>query len=297
METQPQVNMNMAQKIAKISQMKTAFPAYREILDFFEPVLRERMRYKSKMLKTIARPVINDAGVFDKLQNGVPLIDKSGMQFDEKIMAAHLRVLLGILHSRTHEVADCVADILKKEHYTMFANTSETHHAPASMIRTGSWDILDFLTKEILNPVLEIYAESYHPLLSKAGWENGYCPMCGEPPMMALIAGENGKRFLICGACATRWPFPRTVCPFCGNDDQRQLSYLFMENDNKYRIEVCDVCRQYLKAVDLGDMSLPVDIEVENIITLHLDMIAMETGYTHPVYAGVPEHRLGESLH
>lgn len=297
MDTQAQRDTDVEEKIAKITQLKTAVPAYREILDFFEPVLRERLHYKSQLMQTIDRPVASDAGVRNKLQNGIPLIDKSGMQFDGKIMAAHLKTLLGIIHSRTPHVADLAADILKDKNFNLMAAGGGNYQASVPALPAGSDDILDFLVKETLSPVLEIYAEAFNPLLSMDGWENGYCPMCGEPPAMAMIAGDAGKRSLICGACATQWPFPRTACPFCGNTDQQKLSYLFIENDDKYRIEVCDACRHYLKTVDLRNISRPVDFEVENIITLHLDMIAMENGYAHPLHAGDLNRVSGELLH
>ena len=297
MDTQPRVNTDVTQKIAKISQLKTAFPAYRGILDFFEPVLKERMHYKSQMRQAIDRPVVNDTGIRNKLQSGIPLIERNDMQFDGKIMAAHLKTLLKIVKSRTPQAAGQAADILKDKNFNLMAKGGEDRHAHASALSTGSGDILDFLVKETLSPVLEIYAEAFQPLLSMEGLENGYCPVCGDPPAMGMLSAENGKRSLICGGCATQWPFPRTACPFCGNNDQQKLSYLFVENDDKYRIEVCDTCRQYLKTIDLRNMGLPVDFEVENIITLHLDMIAMENGYDHPLNFGGPKRGSGERLH
>jgi len=298
MDTQPIVNTDVAQKIASISKLKTAFPAYREILDFFEPVLKERMHYKSQLMQTIdRRPVISDTGVRNKLQSGIPLIERNDMQFDEKIMAAHLKALLKIVQSRTPHAAGLAADILKDKNFNIMAPGVEGRHAPASAPASGSGDILDFLVKETLSPVLEIYAEAFHPLLSMDGWENGYCPVCGDPPAMGMLAVESGRRSLVCGGCATQWPFPRTACPFCENKDQQRLSYLYIENDNKYRIEVCHVCRQYLKTVDLRNMNRPVDFEVENIITLHLDMIAMENGYAHPLHSGNPKQHSNKRLH
>jgi len=297
MDMQIQVNADVEKKISRIRQLKAENPLYREMLDFLEPVLKERLHYKSLLLETIGRPKINDAGVHLKLQNGVPLIDRSNMQFDPKLMAAHLKTLLNILQPRSSQAADLAGDILKNNNYNIMAQGSENHSASASAISKTTGDILDFLVKETLSPVLEIYAEAFHPLLLKGGWENGYCPVCGEPPVMAKIASDNGKRSLVCGGCATEWHFSRTICPFCGNTDQQRLSYLFIENDDKYRIEVCDVCRQYLKTVDLRNMRRPVDVDVENIVTLHLDMIAMENGYGHPLQSGELNRRPGESLH
>jgi FdhE protein len=296
METQARKIGDVEKKINRIRQVKAENPLYGEMLDFLEPVVRERLHYKSLLLKTIGRPKINDAGVHHKLQNGVPLIDRSNMQFDPKLMAAHVKTLLDILQPRSPQAADLAGDILKNNNYIIMAQGAENHSALGSAIAQGTGDILDFLVKETLSPVMEIYAEAFHPLLLKEQWENGYCPVCGEPPVMAMTAPDNGKRSLVCGGCATKWPFSRITCPFCGNTDQDRLSYLYLEHDDKYRIEVCDVCRHYIKTVDLRNMDRPMDFEVEDMITLHLDMIAMENGYTHPLRSGDPKRRSGERL-
>ena len=294
---QSKANSDVENQIRRIRKLKTEVPVYKEMLTFFEPVLRERLHYKSQLIQAIDRPVASKIGIRDKLQSGIPLIERNDMQFDGKIMAAHLKALLKIIQSRTPEAAGLAADILKDKDFNIMAQDDQDHHAPVSAVSKGSGDILDFLIKETISPVLEIYAEAFQPLLPTDGWENGYCPVCGDPPAMATLAGDSGKRSLICGGCATRWPFPRTACPFCGNNDQQKLSYLYIENDDKYRIEVCYACRQYLKTVDLRNMGRPVDFEVVNIITLHLDMIAMENGFAHPLNFGEPEYRSGEHLH
>lgn len=279
MHIQSQAKENADEKINRLRQLKAENPLYGEMLDFLEPVLRERLRYKSLLLKTIGRPKIKDAGVRHKLRRGVPLINRNTMRFDQHLMAAHVKALLRILQPCSVQANDPAGNMFNEDPFNAMAQGRENHSA----MSTGSGDIFDFLVKETLSPVLEIYAEAFQPLLPADGWDNGYCPVCGEPPVMAMITPENGKRFLVCGGCGTEWAFFRMRCPFCGNDDQQRLSYLKIENDDKYRIEVCDACRRYIKTVDLRNMDRPVDIEVEDLITLHLDMIAVENGYIrHP---------------
>lgn len=288
---QSQTGKAVLKKIRHIRRLKSEIPLYSDVLGFYEPVWRERMQYKARLMPTIERPAIGGKKILDKLQNGIPLIDRNNMHFDGTIMAAHVRALLQILQSRTPESEGGIADMLRKNQYNLADAWHQAYPEGALSHRKGGGDIIDFLVRETLHPVLEIYAEALQPLLPQEGWENGHCPMCGEPPALAMLAGDTGKRFLICGDCATRWPFPRTACPFCRNTDQEGLSYLFIENDDKYRIDVCDACRHYLKTVDLRSMDRPVDFEVEDLITLHLDMIAMENGYTHPLRFGGEEQR------
>jgi FdhE protein len=93
--------------------------------------------------------------------------------------------------------------------------------------------------------------------------------------MAQLVGTEPGrKRLLACGACRSRWQFPRTKCPFCKHDAQRR-SVVIVENEAGLRIDYCASCRGYLKTYDgqgnesllLGDWS-----------SLHLDLAAQERG-------------------
>jgi FdhE protein len=57
------------------------------------------------------------------------------------------------------------------------------------------------------------------------------------------------------------------------------LAYFAVEGEERYRVDVCNKCRRYIKMVDLPNASEEVDLDVEDIATLHLDMIAYDEGY------------------
>jgi FdhE protein len=71
----------------------------------------------------------------------------------------------------------------------------------------------------------------------------------------------------------------RLICAFCGNTDQESLRYLYSESEKGYRIDVCGKCKKYLKTVDSREISHEIVPVVEDIATLHLDMVAEEEGY------------------
>jgi FdhE protein len=71
----------------------------------------------------------------------------------------------------------------------------------------------------------------------------------------------------------------RIKCPFCGNEEQKTLAYFTVEEDERYRVEVCDNCKRYIKTVDFRKTNERADLEVEDIATIHLDMLANEEGY------------------
>jgi FdhE protein len=113
-------------------------------------------------------------------------------------------------------------------------------------------------------------------------WENGHCPVCGGEPAVAYLAGEGGKRFLICHRCETRWRFPRMVCPFCGKESPGESGYLYVEEPLYKGMtgHVCDDCGQYLKTwrveEDLGDLHP----EVEDLKTPAFDAALESEGYS-----------------
>jgi FdhE protein len=69
------------------------------------------------------------------------------------------------------------------------------------------------------------------------------------------------------------------MCPFCGNEEEKGITYLYVEKEKQYRLEVCKSCQKYLKAVDIESIGASVPLDVENVATLHLDILAQREGY------------------
>ena len=82
-----------------------------------------------------------------------------------------------------------------------------------------------------------------------------------------------------CSQCGIEWSFSHIKCPFCGNEEQQSLAYFTVEGEEKYRVDVCNVCKRYVKMVDSSDSEGALNLDVEDIATLHLDMLATEEGY------------------
>jgi len=107
------------------------------------------------------------------------------------------------------------------------------------------------------------------------------CPFCGEKPVAAVLRpeGDGAKRFLLCSMCFTEWEFRRLLCPNCGEEDQDKLPIYTAEEFPHVRVEACDSCHVYLKAVDLTKNGLAVP-EVDELASVALDLWAAEHGYT-----------------
>ena len=107
------------------------------------------------------------------------------------------------------------------------------------------------------------------------------CPFCGEKPVAAVLRpeGDGAKRFLLCSLCFTEWEFRRLLCPNCGEEDKEKLPVYTAEEFPHVRVEACDTCKVYLKAVDLTRNGLAVP-EVDELASVVLDIWASERGYT-----------------
>lgn len=137
--------------------------------------------------------------------------------------------------------------------------------------------LLAFLVEVPVKTALEEFAESVDPSEIE-GWEEGYCPVCGGRAGMDELVGEEGRRLLSCSACFFRWPFQRLKCPYCGNEDPDTLSY-FTAGDEPTRVGVCRKCSRYIKTRDSRKGNADVPLEVEDLTTLHLDLLAGKEGF------------------
>ncbi len=138
-------------------------------------------------------------------------------------------------------------------------------------------ETLDQVLLLAMKPFLERCAEVVQQRADFSTWTLPYCPLCGGEPEFSVIT-PSADRLLICARCAARWRFHPLACPYCRNDDRRQITS-FASRDGRYRIYACDVCTRYLKAYDGRNAARPVMVAVDTVATLPLDAAAMQRGY------------------
>jgi FdhE protein len=142
-----------------------------------------------------------------------------------------------------------------------------------------------FFAKAILQPYAQLLVDSgITPVDRPLTAAENRCPRCGGMPQLSILessspasAGGSGRR-LLCAMCLTAWPFRRIVCPSCGEDDERKIGYFESPEFDYQRVEACDTCRHYLKAIDLGRLGFAVPL-VDEIAGAPLDLWARERGY------------------
>ncbi|MCL2670390.1 MAG: formate dehydrogenase accessory protein FdhE, partial [Syntrophaceae bacterium] len=142
-----------------------------------------------------------------------------------------------------------------------------------------SFDLIELFIEESLRPALEKVVEHYGDAVRRADWTEGYCPICGREPKIGEVRDDDDSRYLFCNQCGFEWHYRRIKCPFCGNEEQQTLAYFTIEEDERYCVDVCNECKRYIKIIDFRDSQEKADLDVEDIATLHLDMLANDEGY------------------
>ena len=137
---------------------------------------------------------------------------------------------------------------------------------------------LQFFGRMALRPSLHALRRVLADRIDKELYDRGYCPLCGSQPGMAYIA-KTGKRYLCCELCGEEWAYHRMTCPFCENQDHDTLGYFEAEQEEGFRVDFCRKCLRYLKTVDRRVFEDATPMDLENLATIHLDMLAVEHGF------------------
>jgi len=269
-----------------IEYYKAQSPHYEELLDILEEILILREEHRRRMTDIIFP--IEERLISNKIAGGLPLIDFSAGDFDVTRPLEYFMALLEIAEKRVPgETTDLTAQIRSGEIEfkemllgSFFGGFEEEGEGEDDAEGSGdTYDLIDMFLEECLRPALEMVVEKYGDRVAQYNWNEGYCPICGKEPKIGEIKQEEGMRYLFCNQCGIEWPYQRIKCPFCGNEEQQSLAYFTVEDDERYRVDVCNECKRYIKIVDFRESKEEANLDVEDIATLHLDILASEEGY------------------
>jgi FdhE protein len=101
--------------------------------------------------------------------------------------------------------------------------------------------------------------------------------VCGNKPRLAELRAPEGRRHLHCAFCHFSWQFAATGCPNCGTRQPAGINVLYVEDDRRSRLEICEACRTYIKCIDNKEFFGIVPL-VEDLLSPHLDILAVEKG-------------------
>jgi FdhE protein len=272
---------------ARIQQLKKKRPGYGEMLDFYQKVKEAQQGIKTSLK---IKPIKLRKEWKELLaKEGFSLVQKEDFPLDIEASTTLFTRLCQIAKEANPHMAEQVEKIngaiahkridLKK---LLMGGVKEQKIEKVADKFGLDIKVFSFLIQSSIKPSIEAGMEQLHSELDPETWLKGYCPMCGSLPFLSLLKEEEGKRYLLCSYCGYQWRIDRLFCPFCNNKDQESLHYLFAEGEEAYRIDLCDQCRQYIKTIDYRNLE-ESDPVLEDLATLHLDLLASQKGYKRPV--------------
>ena len=277
--------------LERIDAIEQKRPSHKEVLEFLKGIVTEQYEAKEKIK---VEPIdIKEDIVKLKIREGFPLVDKKDLKLDMESGTALFKRLCAVVQKRGDEIADDLMKINKKldegelnleELFEkVVAEDKEYLDATAGKLELNQ-GLLLFLAKNSINPLLEAYADQLKGYIDQKKWWKRYCPICGSKPVIAALRKKEGERFLLCSSCGYEWRFSRMKCPFCGRQEREKHRYFFIEKESRaYRVDVCEKCKKYIKTIDTTEIFEDVVLFVEDIGTLHLDIIAQKEGYKREV--------------
>jgi formate dehydrogenase maturation protein FdhE len=217
------------------------------------------------------------------LQQGKPLLNLDEIEIDSgKLTELAMQIAFAIAEQRRERVRE-LADI----HAWLHRRRDRMRSLAIAYLRgNGIPDsnsgidggLLAFVVHSALRPFLRAYADALGRFVDAGAWYRGYCPICGGEPDMAALEKSGGRRRLLCSRCDAEWSYRRLGCPFCGNDDPKDLAF-FPSDDKVYRLAVCECCHRYIKTVDLRETPTERPLAAARVLTAGMDVAAQGTGY------------------
>jgi FdhE protein len=269
-----------------VAALKRLRPAYTDLLDFYEKIFVAQENSKSQIdLDPIK---ISAETLALKRKEKVSLIGISDFVIDQEAATVLLKKLCQITESGNEEMAVAARDIQKalaaaeldpRPVFSALLNTEDAYFQKIEKDMGIDQKALAFMAYSSIKPSVVHCAEQLASYLDPENpWDRGVCPVCGSAPGFSLFEGE-GNRILFCGFCWHQWAAQRIYCPFCENKDINSIHYYFSEKEKNYRIDVCDNCQTYLKAIDQRNTDRMIFPPLEFVASLHLDIKAQEMGF------------------
>ena len=283
---QPAVPRNVEDALAELARLTEQRPDLaqlgRELGDVLLALHAETIH--------VEPPSISPEAAAAKLEAGVPLLRGESLIIEPKAFDQCLRRLGKAVKERRSDAVKDFAAAVRLHKFNgaalvaeVLAGRPQAVHERAETLGLDvpfTASIFAFSLFSFLVPI----SAALEPRWRTRSWLHGYCPVCGSWPKLGEFRGLELTRWLRCGLCAAEWEVPRLRCTYCGTQDHRQLGYLHLEGEeNHYRAATCQECRQYVKMVSTLIALTPPLLLVRDLATVHLDLLAMEQGYSQPI--------------
>lgn len=270
-------------KISALQQAAQSSPEYADIVPLFIGIF-DYVRGREKLTGISIEPAHSDPK--ERIDKSFPLVNVTDLRVDREQSVTFLLGIIGVLSLKGQENDEYLQQIGTAllggsiDPASLYGAILERRRAPIDDISTllaVPAPLVEYIFEIPLKTALENFSAGYGEA-DFAGWQESFCPVCGSRAGMAELKGEEGRRSLSCSACSFSWPFKRLTCAYCGCDDPEKLSY-FTAGDGATRVDTCKGCSRYIKTRDSRKGDSDVPLEVEDLLTIHLDLLASREGF------------------
>jgi FdhE protein len=282
------VNTDLEKLKKEIERHKKKNPAYEKILDFYGKV-REKQLDSTPTLSRAPFETKEDIRTL-QTKEGFPLINKEDFTIDIISSVELFESLCAIAKDTTskmnediQKIEQAIAENRLHLDELIIKYSDKTYQEKIAEELKLDKSVLQFLIHMSTLPSIISNVNLLKDHVDLKNWLRGYCPICGSLPKISALKGEGGKRHFLCSFCGFIWPSQRMRCPFCDNQDHEKRHFFFAEGQEAYRVDLCEQCKQYIKTVDTRKLTYNPDLDLEDIATIHLDILATEKGFKPPV--------------
>jgi FdhE protein len=270
-------------KLKRLEALRKLRPQYAEIYDFHAGLCQFLQQHQSQWLSFS----VDLDGWEPRRQAGFPLLTGEALQIDVepagKFVAALVESLIELgqegkaelkLMAQAQSAGNLPIDKL-------LVACMEKDRAPLEEV-AAELEIPSALLEYVCSSTLAFGLQEWlkeRPRPMYTDWQEGYCPICGGIPAMGELVGEEGQKQLHCSLCATGWKATRLKCSYCGNEETDSLEYFTAEGETGYRVDICRKCSCYLKVVDSRELGEGLPMDIEDLNTMHLDLLAQKEGF------------------
>lgn len=235
--------------------------------------------------------------IIDLFKRNQYVLSQHQLKFDPTVFKEILHSIIGVMEEKNTETPESLANLpdtqeFEKDNIQEFLNKT-TPYDKVEMERyiqkigmdkrTGvDKELISFVTFTSTSPFYKKCREVVTGITDFYLWQQGFCPVCGQTSTIAKHRQEDGARIMECWLCHAQWYHPRMECPYCDNNDQKKLRFFYIGGDNTRQVHICQVCNRYLKVIDGRAMESETILEVEDIATGYLDVLAQREGYNPP---------------
>ncbi len=270
-------------KLKRLKTLRKQRPQYAEIYDFHTGLCKFLEQQQSNWMSFSTD--LN--GWKTRRQAGFPMLTGGALQIDvesaDKFVTALVESLIELgqegkaeltliaqaLNSGTVQIDKLLAACMEKDRAPI-ETIAAILEIPSALLEYVCSTTLAFGLQEWLKEI---------PLPDYSDWHEGYCPICAGAPAMGELSDDEGNKQLHCSICATNWGVTRLKCSYCGNEETDTLEYFTAEGEAGYRVDICRKCSGYLKVVDSRELGEGLPMDVEDLNTLHLDLMAQKEGF------------------